>query len=191
MYCFYTSSIDICQNPNLRSKQEKCPAPIKLSNTSCILGRGEESFFVQVFRQGKSMQNCRPPSFFLTNTTTLHQALWLGQIVPDSSISHRWFWTSSTNGRGIHLNCSLKGVSYVTFILCSIEWVQSNSTGSNENTSWYLARTWWAASTSLGAKESNPLKSNSSNSLPCLCLTVNLGVWGPWGSSPPLATGPP
>ena len=137
------------------------------------------------------MQNCRLPSFFLTNTTALHQALWLGQIVPDSSISHRWFQTSSTNGEGIHLNCFLKGVSSITFIVCSVEWIQPNSAGSNENTSWYSARSWQAASASLGAQESNILKSNSSNSLPCLCLTVNLGVWGSWGSSPPPATGLP
>ena len=136
------------------------------------------------------MQNHRPLSFFLTNITTLHQALWLGWIVPDSSISCRWFQTSSTNGGEIHLNHSLKGVSSVTFIVCSIEWLQPNSTRSNENTLWYLARSQQAASASLGAQESNPLKSNSSNSLPCLCLTVNLGVWGPWGSSPPPATGP-
>ena len=58
-------------------------------------------------------------------------------------------------------------------------------TGSNENTSWYLARSQWAASTSFGAHESRPLKSNSSNNLPCLCLMVSLGVWGSWGSSAP------
>ena len=137
------------------------------------------------------MQNCRPPSFFLTNTTALHQALWLGQIAPDSSISCRWFQTSSTNGGGIHLNCSLNGVSSLPFIVCSIEWVQPNSTGSNENMSWYSARSWQVASASSGAQESNQLKSNSSSSLPCLCLTVSQGVWGPWGSSPPPATGPP
>ena len=137
------------------------------------------------------MQNCRPSSFFLTSTTALHQALWLGKIVPDSSISCRWFWTSSTNGRGICLNHYLKGVSSITFIMCSIEWVQPNSAGSNENTLWYLARSWQAASASLGGQESTPLKSNSLNSLPCLCLTVNLGMWGPWGPSPPPSTRPP
>ena len=146
---------------------------------------------MRVFRWWKSMQNHRPPSFFFTNTIALLQALWLGQIVPDSSISHRLFWTSSTNGEGICLNHSLKGVSSVTFIVCSIEWVQPNSTGSNQNTSWYLARSWWAASASSRAQEFNPLKSNSLNSLPCLCLTVILGVWGPWGSSPPPTTRPP
>ena len=133
---------------------------------------------MQAFRQQKSIQNCRLPSFFCTNTTVLHQALWLGLIVPDSNISCRWFQTSSTNGRGIHLNCSLKGVSSVPFIMCSVEWVQHISTRLNENTSWYLARSCWAASPSSGVQESRPLKSNSSNNLPCLCLTVSLGVWG-------------
>ena len=165
--------------------RENCLAPTKVSNTSCILGRGWESFFIWAFRWQKSMQNCRLPSFFCTNTTALHQALWLGLIAPDSNISCRWFWTSSTNGGGIHLNHSLKGVSSVTFIMCSMEWVQPDSTGSNENTLWYLARSWWAASANSGAQESRPLKSNSSNNLPCLCLTVGLGVWEFWSSSAP------
>ena len=185
VYCFDASSIFICQNPDLRSKQEKCPAPTKLSNTSCILGRGKESFLMQAFRQQKSVQNHRPPSFFCTNTTALPQALWLGLIASNSNISHKWFQTSSTNGRGIHLNHSLKGLSSITFIMCSMEWVQPNSTGSNENTLWYLARSWQAASASLGAQESRPLKSNSSHNLPCLYLMVSLGVWGSWGLSAP------
>ena len=137
------------------------------------------------FRWQKSIQNHRLPSLFCTNTIVLHQALWLGLIVPDSNISHRWFQTSSTNGGGICLNCSLKGVSSITFIICSMEWVQPNSTGSNENTSWYLARSWQAASDSSGAQESRSLKSNSSNNLPCLCLMVSLGVWRSWESSAP------
>ena len=139
---------------------------------------------MQAFRWQKSMQNHKPPSFFLTNTTRLHQALWLGWIAPNSSISCRWFQTSSTNGGGIHLNHTLKGVSSITFIVCSVEWVQPNSIGSNKNTSWYLARSWQVASTNLGGQESNPLKSNSSNSFPCLCLTVNLGVWDPGAHHP-------
>ena len=136
------------------------------------------------------MQNHRPPSFFLTNTTALHHALWLGLIVQDSSISPKWFWTSSTRGRGICLNHSLKGVSSVTFIVCSVEWVQPHSMGSNKNMSWYSAKSWQAASSSSGGQESNPLKSSSSNNFPCLCLTVNLGVWGSWGSSPLLQLDP-
>ena len=144
---------------------------------------------MQAFKHQKLMQKCRPPSFFLTNTTALHQALWLGQIAPDSSIFHRWFWTSSTSSGGIHLNCSLKGVSSVTLIMCSVEGVQPNSAGSNENTLWYSVRSQQVASASLKGQESSSLKSNSSNSLPCLCLTVNLGAWGLWGSSPPPAPG--
>ena len=106
----------------------------------------------------------------------LHHALWLGWIVPDSSISHRWFWTSLTRGRGICLNCSLKGVSLVILIVCSVEWVQLNSMGSNKNTAWYSANKQQVASTNSGGQESNPLKSSSLNNFPCLCLTVNL--WG-------------
>ena len=129
------------------------------------------------------MQNCRPPSFFLTNTITLHHALWLGLIAQDSSISHRSFETSSTRGGGIHLNHSSKGVSSVTFIMRSVEWVQASSMGSNKNTLWYSAKSWQVPSASYRGQESNPLKSSSSNNFPCLCLTVNFGVLGSWGSS--------
>ena len=72
------------------------------------------------FRWQKLMQNHRPPSFFLTNTTALHQALWLGWMAPDSNISCKWFQTSSTNGGGICLNCSLRGVSSV--LLSCVLW---------------------------------------------------------------------
>ena len=121
------------------------------------------------------MQKHKPPSFFLTSTTSLHQALWLGLMAPDSNISLRWFLTSSTISGGIHLNCSLKGVSSVTFMVCSVEWVQPSSTRSNENTSWYSARSRQASSANSWAHESKPLRSNSSNSLPHLCLIINFG----------------
>ena len=78
--------------------------------------------------------------FSIPAPLALHQALWLGLMAPDSNISLRWFLTSSTIGGGIHLNHSLKGVLSVTFIVCSVEWVQPSSAGSNENMSWYLAR---------------------------------------------------
>ena len=123
------------------------------------------------------MQKCKLPSFFHTGTMALYQTLWLGLIVPNSNISFKWFLTSSTNGGGIHLNCSLKGVSSVTFMICSVEWVQPNSAGSNENTLWYSARSQQATSANSGIQESRPLKSNSLNNLPCLCLTLSLGVW--------------
>ena len=110
----------------------------------------------------------------------LHQALWLGLMVPDSNISFKWFLTSSTISGGICLNHSLKGVLSVTFIICSVEWVQPNSARSNKNTSWYLARSWWAGSASSRVHESRLLRSNSSNNLPCLCLTVSAGVGELW-----------
>ena len=111
------------------------------------LGEGRNPF-LWAFRQQKSIQKCKPSSFFCTNTMALHQALWLGLMAPDSNISFKWFLTSSTISGGIRLNGSLKGVLSVTFIICSVEWVQPNSARSNENTSWYLARSWQAASAS-------------------------------------------
>ena len=62
-------------------------------------------------------------------------------------------------------------------MICSVEWVQPNSAGSSENTSWNLARSQEVASANSGVQESKMLKSNSSNNFPCLCLTVSLGVW--------------
>ena len=106
-------------------------------------------------------------------------------MVPDSSISFKQLLTSSTNGGGICLNLSLKGVSSVTFIICLVEWVQPNSAGSNENTSRYLARSQQATSNSSGVHKSKPLKSNLSNNFPCLCLTVSLRVWESWDSTAP------
>ena len=81
---------------------------------------------VSAFRQWKSMQKCRLPSFFLTSTTALHQVLWLGLMAPDSNISLRWFLTSSTIGGGICLNHSLKGVSssHLYSMLCRVSAAQ-------------------------------------------------------------------
>ena len=131
------------------------------------------------------------PSFFHTNTTALLQALWPDLMAPDSNISCRWLLTSSTKGGGIHLNHSLKGVSLVTFIVCSVEWPQPNSVGSKKNMSWYLAKSQHVVSTSSGVQESRPLNSNLLNSLSCLCLTVSLGLWESLDSSPPLAISHP
>ena len=125
-----------------------------------------------------AMQKCKLPSFFLTSMTALHQALWIGLMALDSNISLKWFLTSSTINGGICLNHSLNGVSSVTFMVCSVEWVHPSSAGSNENMSWYSARSWWALSANLGAHKSKPLRSNSLNSLPCLCLIINFEVWG-------------
>ena len=132
------------------------------------------------------MQNHRPPSFFLTNTTTLHHALWLDQTAPDSSISHRWFQTSSTNSGGIYMNHSLKGVSSATFYhvfgrvgaaqFCGVQWKHIVVLGQEPVGGIYQLQ--------------RPRIQPHSNPVhwivfPCLCLTVNLGVWGSWGLSTP------
>ena len=127
-------------------------------------------------RWQKSIQKCRPLSIFQTNTTVLHHELWLGQIVPESNISHRCTWTPSTSGGGIHLNYSLNGVLLVTLITCSVTWVQTSLLGSREKTSWYSAKRNWAESASLGGQDSNPLRSNSSNNFSCLCFMVSFGI---------------
>ena len=178
VYCFEDLSILICQNPDFKSKHEKWPAPTKLSRTSWILGSGYESFILWALRCQKSIQNCWLPSFFLTNTTALHHVFWLGQIAPESNISCKCLWTSSMRGRGIHLNHSLNGVSSVTLTTCYIEWVQLSLLGSNEKTSWYLAKRDWAEAISSGGHDSNLLRSNSQNNFSCLCFLPNLGIEG-------------
>ena len=132
-----------------------------------------------MLRWQKSIQKCRSLSFFGTNTTALHHALWLGQTMPESNISDRCIWTSSTNGSGIHLKCSLNGVSLVHLTTCLVEWVQPSLLGSREKTLWYSAKRDWAESASLCGQDSNPLRSNSSNNFSCLCFMVNLGRWRP------------
>ena len=129
------------------------------------------------------MQTCRPLSFFWTSTTVLHHALWLGHIMPESNISCRCAWTSSTNGGGFCLNYSLNRTSLVTLITCLVEWVQLSSQGSREKMSWYSARSKWAESASSGSQEPKPLNSNFLNSFSCLCSVVNFRVWLPWASS--------
>ena len=121
--------------------------------------------------------------FFQTNTMALHHVLWLGQIVPESNISCRCVQTSSTNGVGNHLNHSLNGVSSVTLITCSVEWVQSSSRDSKEKMSWYSTRREWAGSASSGSQDPRPLKSNFLNTFYCLCSMVIFGAWMPWTSS--------
>ena len=94
------------------------------------------------------MQKCRPQSFFQTNSTALHHALWLGWITPESNISHKCVWTSSTNSRKICLNHPLNRKSSVTLITCLVEWVQLSSLVSKEKMLWYSAKRDWTESTS-------------------------------------------
>ena len=125
------------------------------------------------------MQKCRNPSFFQIKTTALHYMLWLGWIVPGSSISHKCIWISSTKGGDIHLDCSLNGVSSVTLITCVVEWVQPSSLGSSEKMS---GETWQPLPT-LVAMISSPLRSKSLNNFSWHCFMVNLGIWQPCLSS--------
>ena len=117
-------------DPGRKSDRHPLNSPVPLE---CgVMDRNPSSC---AFKCQKLIQKCKPPSFFLTSTMALHQALWLGLMAPDSNISFRWFLTSSTIGGGIHLKCSLNGVSSVTLMVCSVEWVHPSSAGSNENTS--------------------------------------------------------
>ena len=129
------------------------------------------------------MQKGRLPSFFWTSTTALHHTLWLGQIMPESNISCKCAQTSSTNGRGIHLNCSLNGASAMTLITCSIEWVQLSLQGTKEKMSWYSARSERVESSSSGGQGPKPLKYDFLNSFSCLCSAIGFWVWMPWASS--------
>ena len=121
-----------CQKPDFRSIVEKNRVPTMDSMVSCIWGRGYTSFLVQLFSQQKSMQNQRPPSFFRTRTTALHQGDWDGRIVPPSCISWMCSCTSSTNGGAMHQNLSLKGSVSNNSITCSAVSVHPISFGSNE-----------------------------------------------------------
>ena len=134
----------------------------------------------------KVYTKCRLPSFFLTNTTVLHHTLWLGQIAPESNISHKCLWTSSMRSGGIHQNHSLNGVSPVTLMTCFAEWVQLSFLGSNEKTSWYSAKRDWVEATSSGGHDSNPFRSNSSNNFSCLSFMVNLGIGWLLSSTSPI-----
>ena len=113
------------------------------------------------------MQKRRVPSFFLTNTTVLHQGDWLGCMVPASSISLKEARTSSKSGGGILLNLSLKGSLSTMRISCSTVLVRPNLFFSSAKTSWYDNTNCSAASAFLGAQFFRPLKSSFSRSFAC------------------------
>ena len=71
VYCFNVFSIFICQNPNLRSRQEKCPA---LPNSQMPPGswaKARSPFSCMHLGGRKLMHNHKPPVFCLTNTTCI------------------------------------------------------------------------------------------------------------------------
>ena len=125
------------------------------------------------------MQKCRPPSFLHSSTTELYHGLWLGWIVPTSSIFFMWAQTSSTIGGGIPQNLYLKGSSSVTFISWFTRPVQPNSLGSKENMSWYSASRACAVAQFLADYPSKPDKSRCWKSTSFLCLTDIFALWIP------------
>ena len=136
---------------------------------------GGKSPFLYVHSGGRSQYrivSLRPSSYPKLWCCTKHFDLVGWHLILTSL---RWFQTSSTRGGGICLNHSLKGVSSVTLIVCSVEWVQPNLVDSYKKMSWYSTKRQWAVSANSRGHEFNPFKSNSSNSLPCLCLIVKLG----------------
>ena len=137
VYCRDFSDIFTCQNPDFKSIIEKNRAPTKDSIVSCIWGRGYKSFLVLAFNCWKSIQNCKPPSFFQTKTMALHQADCEGQMAPPSSISWRCSRTSSKSGGAIHQKLSLKGSPSGNSIMCSAASVHPISFLSKEKISWY------------------------------------------------------
>ena len=153
----------------------------------CLLYSGQRvGVLVHMFKWWKLMLNHRPPSFFLTNTTALNHALWLGQ---DSTrlqhLSRDGFGPPLPKAEGICLNCLLKGgvIHYLYHMLCGV------STAQLCGVQWKhimvsMAKSQQAPSASSRVQDSNPLKSSSSNSFPCHCLTVNFGAQGSWGSFP-------
>ena len=107
-----------CQYPDFRSSVENHTAPCKQSKVSSILVNEYPSFTVLLFDLCRSIQNLSPPSFFLTSTTALVHGLKLLLIAPTSTISWRWFFTSSYRWGGILLYLSLKGWGSVILMAC-------------------------------------------------------------------------
>ena len=133
-----------------------------------------------VFRQLKLIQKCKPLSFFHTNTMVLHQATLARsdgarfqhflQVIPN--LLNHWQWNSFKPffKKGI--------VSYFYYMLCRMSTTQlCQIQGEHVHGIWPGAG---ELSASSRVHKSRPFKSNSSNNLPCLCLTLSPGVWGSW-----------
>ena len=137
VYCQDFYDIFTCQNLDFKSIVEKNRALTIDSMVSCIRGKGYESFLVLAFNHRKSIQNRKPPSFFRTRTTALHQVDCKGRMTPPSSISWRCSQTSSKSGGAICQNLSLKGSLSSSSIMCSAASVHPILFLSREKLSWY------------------------------------------------------
>ena len=142
VYCFHASSIFIYQNPDLRSRHEKCPAPHEA--LQCLLYSGERiGILLCVSIQAAKVDAKTQAAIFLPHQ---HHGIAPHTLAGSDGTRFQHILQVIPNllnqQCGIHLNRSLKEVLSVTFIICSMEWVQPNSAGSNENPSWYSARSW-------------------------------------------------
>ena len=111
-YCCDSGAMQTGQNPLLKSIVEKWVAPAMISSTSCILGRGYESFFVRVLRYLKVNAEWKE-SIFLP-----HQYHYItpGRLARSDSASIQHIslsdaWSSSGKGGGMCLKHSLNGSS--------------------------------------------------------------------------------
>ena len=132
VYCRDFSNIRTCQIPDFTSILEKNQAPTMDSMVSCMWGRGNQSFLVLALSLRKSIQNWRVLSFLRMRTMALHQGDFNGRIAPPSSMSCRFSQTSSSKGKAIHQNRSLKGSSSINLMMCSAVSVQPISFLSSE-----------------------------------------------------------
>ena len=119
----------------------------------------------------KSMQKHSIPSFFLTSTTALHHSDWLGHLAPTSNISQTEACTSSNNGGGICLKCSINGSLSVIRISCSTTLVQPSSLPSIAKTSWKVSTSSHATMAFWGVQLLSPSRFSFSKSFLCQSAT--------------------
>ena len=197
VHCLDVSSISTCQKPKLKSKLENIWDPSKLSKVLLDVRERVAILLVLTFNFLKSMQKQRPLYFFWTRMTTLHQGLLLGQIAPACNMSLTCVLTSSNNGGGVCLNCSLKDSSSVTLMLCLTWLAHPNSLSSREKISWYSINNSQACFTCSSGHLFRPDRSKVDINFSWHCSTLRVGIrfsdafkdsnvpgfkWG-WGTS--------
>ena len=102
----------------------------------------------------------------------MHQGDWLGCIAPTSSMSQSKVCTSSRSGRGMCLNCSLKGSLLLMQISCSVTLVHQSSFPSSAKMSWKAKMSSLVAAAFLGVQLPRPSKFSFSKSFSCCAATI-------------------
>ena len=177
VYCFDASSNFICQNPNLRSRQEKMSSTYQILQSLLFSGQGVGVLFhaiVKAVEVNAKLQatillpyqyHCIAPSTLARPDSTRLQHLL--QVVPN--LLNQWWGNPPKLLFKVSVICN--------FLLC-VQWSGYSPILQDPMKTpcgtWSGANRW--ASASSGGQESNPLRSNSLNSFPCLCLTVNLEI---------------